>query len=818
MRKQLFLCVLCLIAIGHLAEASQFGRDGFSGNPQTNGGATCTACHASGATTPTLTLSGPSIVDAGSTHQYQLLLQDGPGVTGGVNVSASDALGVFASVNSDLSTVGKEISHTQPKPFADGQVGFTFTWTAPAHNGDLVLYAAGNSSNGLLDLLGDGIALDQLTVSVVNGNPPPPPPPPPPPAEATLEPFLSGLNRPVVIRHAGDERLFIVEQPGRIRIVESDGTLRSAPFLDIVTRVDDGGNEQGLLGLAFNPNYANNGFFYVYYTIDPGPGLDRSRISRFNVSSDPNSADALSELVLLEFEQPYGNHNGGDIHFGPDGYLYIASGDGGSGGDPQNYAQNPASLLGKILRIDVDVDGSGNTPDCGLTLGANYAIPVDNAFADGNGGAGCDEIWALGVRNPWRMSFDRATGDLWIADVGQGAVEEVDFISAGTSAGLNLGWRCYEGNDVFNLSGCNSNYLFPIHNARHSDGNCSITGGVVYRGVAEPSLYGRYFFSDFCNTAINALTRTGSGTMVEEAVPTGEIAQPVAFGENVNGEVFVASLTGTIYRLRSTDTDPEPVGESGILSVDQADSNEWHRVVYTQSYVDPVVVMGPPSFNGGQPTSLRVRNMSQTGFEFQIDEWDYLDQAHITETIGYLVIEKGTHVLADGRIIAAGQLSRNHQWASVTFDYSFAQPPVVIAQVATLVGGQTVTERLRNVTTVGFDIRLQEEEANDGFHLIETLNWIAFEPGTAPSVEANMLSSVTSAVTTFDFDQAYVEPPVVIADIQTFAGSNPATLRLTTRNTANASLFVEEEQSKDSEKAHIAEEVGYLLLKAGPIQ
>jgi glucose/arabinose dehydrogenase len=553
MRHWLALCVFGFAAQAHQADASQFGRDGFSGNPQTNGGSTCTACHAPGAATPTLTITGPATVDAGSTNLYQATLQGGPGVTGGVGVSASDAQGAFMNVNADLAPFGQEISHTMPKAFAGGQVSFSFEWTAPPYNGSVTLYGAGNSTNGLLNLLGDGIATDQLTVNVINGDPPPPPPPTPPPADAMLQQFTTGLTRPVVIRHAGDDRLFIVEQAGRIRIVESDGTLRTQAFLNITANVDDGGNEQGLLGLAFHPNYAGNGLFYVYYTRDPGPGLDRTRISRFSVSGDPDVADGSSEVVLMEFEQPYSNHNGGDIHFGPDNYLYIASGDGGSGGDPQNNGQNPNSPLGKILRIDVD--GGGGSPDCNLAGGMNYGVPLDNAFADGSGGAGCDEIWALGLRNPWRMSFDRVTGDMWIADVGQNAREEVNFIPAGTAAGLNLGWRCYEGNQPYNTGGCDGpgDYFNPIHTTRHTDGNCSITGGAVYRGASEPGLYGRYFFSDFCNTSIQTISRTGSGQIVEEAVPAGAVSQPVAFGEDRDGEMYVARLNspGTIYRIGS---------------------------------------------------------------------------------------------------------------------------------------------------------------------------------------------------------------------------------------------------------------------------
>jgi glucose/arabinose dehydrogenase len=544
-----------LLAWSTAADASRFGRDGFSGNPGTNGGATCTACHAPGASVPTVTISGPQTLDAETIAEYTVTIAGGPAVTGGLGVSSSGDAGSFEPVGSDVHVVGGEISHTQPKPFAKGAVSFRFRWRAPAYNGPVTLYAAGNSTNGQLNLLGDGIATRQFQVTVQNGDPEPPPPPPPPPSEAVLEPHASGLSQPVVITHAGDPRLFVVEQPGRIRVVD-DGNVLPAPFLDITDRVDDDGNEQGLLGLAFHPEYADNGHFYVNYTHDPaGSGLDRTRISRFTVGSNANVADPGSELVLMEFEQPFSNHNGGDIQFGPDGYLYIAVGDGGSGGDPQNNAQNPSTPLGKLLRIDVD--GGGGAPDCNLVAANRYGIPAENAYTDGDGGAGCDEIYALGLRNPWRIAFDALTGDLWIADVGQNEFEEINFVSAGTAAGLNFGWRCYEGDEPYNGAGCDDAYFPPLITTSHSGGNCSITGGRVYRGGSEPALSGRYFFTDFCNTAIRTITAHEGEPVVEDAIPAGAISQPVAFGEDVFGELYVASLTGAIYRVRATGDTPE---------------------------------------------------------------------------------------------------------------------------------------------------------------------------------------------------------------------------------------------------------------------
>ncbi|MBJ7575723.1 PQQ-dependent sugar dehydrogenase [Luteimonas sp. MC1828] len=550
MSKGLFrasIVAAILLAWSTAADASRFGRDGFSGNPGTNNGATCTACHAPGAALPTVTISGPQTLDANTIAEYTVTIAGGPGVTGGVGVSSSRAAGSFEAVGSDVHVVGTELSHTQPKAFAAGTVSFRFRWRAPAWNGPITLYAAGNSSNGQLSLLGDGIGTRQLTVNVQNGSAEPPPPQPPPPAAASLAIFATGLSQPVVITHAGDARLFVAEQPGRIRVIDN-GVVLPTPFLDITARVDDAGNEQGLLGLAFHPEYASNGYFYVNYIFDPPAStLDRTRISRFTVGANANVADPASEVVLMEFEQPYSNHNGGDLQFGPDGYLYIASGDGGSGGDPQNNAQNPGRPLGKLLRIDVD--GGGGTPDCNLVAANHYGIPPGNAYTDGDGGAGCDEIFALGLRNPWRIAFDAVTGNLWIADVGQSAREEINFVPAGTAAGLNFGWRCYEGDQPYNTAGCNGAYFAPLVTTSHSAGNCSITGGRVYRGSASPALAGRYFFTDYCNTAIRTVTFANGQPVVESPIPAGAVGQPVAFGEDVFGELYVASLTGTVYRI-----------------------------------------------------------------------------------------------------------------------------------------------------------------------------------------------------------------------------------------------------------------------------
>lgn len=356
-----------------------------------------------------------------------------------------------------------------------------------------------------------------------------------------LETFSTGFNAPINIKNAGDARLFVVERAGLIQIVNSDGSKNATPFLNINPSVSDSGGERGLLGLAFHPDYANNGFFYVNYINNN----NNSVISRF--SRDPSNddlADSSSELQLLTFTQPFSNHNGGDMAFGPDGYLYIASGDGGSGGDPGNRAQSLTTLLGKLLRIDVDASTNGT-----------YGIPPDNPFvADNNA---LDEIWAYGLRNPWRFSFDSDNGDLWIADVGQNAIEEIN-LTASTSAGLNYGWRCYEGNTVFDQSdNCpmDSSLTFPIANYSHSGNGvpkCSITGGYRYRGSAYPNFNGLYFFADFCSNEIGTLEQTATGWTMAFSSPFSGVGI-TTFGQDIEGELYVGGIqSGTIYKLVDT--------------------------------------------------------------------------------------------------------------------------------------------------------------------------------------------------------------------------------------------------------------------------
>lgn len=351
------------------------------------------------------------------------------------------------------------------------------------------------------------------------------------------------FSSPIGLEHAGDgtDRLYIVEQGGRLRIVENDPEATSAPvFLDLTDRVRSGG-EMGLLGLAFHPDYAENGYLYVNYTTT---GALRTRISRFSRFEDDDSkADPASEIVLLEFAQPYTNHNGGGITFGPDGYLYIAVGDGGSGGDPQGHGQNPGTLLGSVLRIDVDGEAEG-APDCGGE-GAGYTVP-ENALADGPGGA-CDEIFSYGLRNPWRISFDRETGELWAADVGQNAWEEINILEDGG----NFGWNVYEGNHCYSGPCDPEGFIFPVWEYSHALG-CSITGGYVYRGQGVPELVGKYVYGDYCSGRIWALSLEGLGGPHNEQLDVGTHGSLTSFGQDEAGELyFVRTSTGKVYVFRS---------------------------------------------------------------------------------------------------------------------------------------------------------------------------------------------------------------------------------------------------------------------------
>ena len=346
-----------------------------------------------------------------------------------------------------------------------------------------------------------------------------------------LEPVAGGLRSPIGLAHAGDGsgRLFVLEKAGVIRIIQ-DGQVLPQPFLDLTDRVGSSGSEQGLLGLAFHPEYASTGFFFVNYTNAAGDTV----VSRFRVTEDPNRADPTSEEVVLTQEQPASNHNGGHLAFGPDGYLYIGLGDGGGGGDTFGQGQNPHTWLGSMLRIDVN-----ELP---------YSVPPDNPFVGSPDGA--DEVWAYGLRNPWRYSFDRATNNLYIADVGQNMYEEVNVQPAESTGGENYGWPIMEGLHCYpegaNCDG--SGFVQPIAEYSHDFG-CSITGGYVYRGETFPAMQGVYFYGDFCSGIIWGLAVEGStsGESMQLADADTWIS---SFGEDEAGELYLADMSGgSVYQI-----------------------------------------------------------------------------------------------------------------------------------------------------------------------------------------------------------------------------------------------------------------------------
>jgi glucose/arabinose dehydrogenase len=345
-----------------------------------------------------------------------------------------------------------------------------------------------------------------------------------------LQEVARGLVRPLhLIAPAGDPRLFIVEQPGRIRIVEN-GQLLPTPFLDITARVRSTGNEQGLLSLAFHPRYGENGYFFVNYTDRSG----NTQVERYRVSGDRNRGDPASAKSILSVDQPYGNHNGGHTLFGPDGMLYIAMGDGGSGGDPRGHGQNLATLHGALLRIDVD-------------RGDPYAIPPDNPFATRANAR--PEIWGYGARNPWRIDFDAPEGLLYVADVGQNRWEEVHVVPM-DQPGINYGWARMEGRECFPPgSQCNREGLhIPQYVYPHPDG-CSITGGHVYRGQRIPSIVGHYFFGDYCAGWIRSFRYADGQISEEREWNLGDVGQVMSFGEDADGELYVMSMNGRVHRF-----------------------------------------------------------------------------------------------------------------------------------------------------------------------------------------------------------------------------------------------------------------------------
>jgi glucose/arabinose dehydrogenase len=349
-----------------------------------------------------------------------------------------------------------------------------------------------------------------------------------------IQSFATGFSSAVEIAHpANDARLFVVQQRGLIRILNANGTINITPFINLTSTVSASGSERGLLGLAFHPNYTSNGKFYVNYTrASDGATV----IAQYNVSTTNPNVSQTTGTVLLTIAQPYSNHNGGSIKFGPDGYLYIGMGDGGSAGDPENRSQNLTNNLGKMLRIDVDTT-------TGLL---NYGIPPTNPYV---GIIGNDEIWAIGVRNPWKFSFNRLNGDLWIADVGQNQIEEINKVVAPLPTGLNFGWRCYEGTLAYVTSGCVpiGSMTMPVAQYTHAEG-CSITGGYLYTGTLYPNFANKYFFADYCENRLGYVNASNIITYTPNFAGSNNFS---SFGEDINGELYVSNGS-TIFKIIDT--------------------------------------------------------------------------------------------------------------------------------------------------------------------------------------------------------------------------------------------------------------------------
>jgi glucose/arabinose dehydrogenase len=413
----------------------------------------------------------------------------------------------------------------------------------------------------------------------------------------TFRLYMSGFAQPVDIVNAddGSNRLFIVERGGTIRIIE-DSVVLPTPFLDISDSVITSGGEQGLLSLAFHPLYEENRMFFVYYTRVNGS----ITVARFFTNpANPYVADETTGNILLTIPKSASNHNGGKLNFGADGYLYFATGDGGGGGDPLNNAQNGNSLLGKMLRLNVD----------GIDTEPFYTIPEDNPFVDDPNVR--DEIWALGLRNPWRWSFDRQTYDLWLADVGQEQWEELNFRPAGATGGINYGWRCYEGFNAYNPTGCQpqSSYVSPIYAYAHNaQGGISVTGGYVYRGDEFPALRGYYLMSDFGSGHLWLVAPDGAGgwNVTRQASVQTNV---VSYGESESGRLFAATLNGNIYLVTAPPGAPLPVtlvsfqgqpGDGGVnLSWETSfeQNVKQFEVQYSENNIDFTVVGVVPALN-----------------------------------------------------------------------------------------------------------------------------------------------------------------------------------------------------------------------------
>ena len=453
--------------------------------------------------------------------------------------------------------------------------------------------------------------------------------------QIAIEERFTGFDRPVQLIHAGDGsgRLFVVEQEGRIKVI-SAGQVLAEPFLDIASRVSCCG-ERGLLGLAFPPGYPVSAKVYVNYTDTAGDTV----VSRFAVGSNPNRADPASEEVLLTIDQPFANHNGGQLAFGPDGYLYIGAGDGGSGGDPNNNAQNPLSLLGKLLRIDV------NTGD------ASYRIPPSNPFTASPGHR--PEIWALGLRNPWRFAFDSRTGDLFIADVGQNSYEEVNVQPASSRGGENYGWRVMEGLHCFNPDPCDpTGLVLPVVEYDHSLG-CSITGGQVYRGARWPRLDGVYLYGDYCSGRIWGLRRTAVGWEHQQLADT-DLAIS-AFGVDELGVVHVVDhSSGGLYALTDPAVEePERLVVPAVAHVTGAGGTQWRNDLAVLNPNGQDAALTLVFHGGGSELSVEAGLPAETSIEWRDVLVSLFGLAGDAQAAGSLEILSDVPVIATARSYAA---------------------------------------------------------------------------------------------------------------------------------------------------------------------
>ena len=405
------------------------------------------------------------------------------------------------------------------------------------------------------------------------------------PARIALHSWATGLDEPVWLTNAGDSRLFVVQRKGTIKIITDSMQVLSTPFLNITSLVNSNQNEQGLLSMAFDPDYATNGYFYVYYIHGSGSGT--SRISRFHVSADANVADPASEVILYTVTQPFWNHNGGCLQFGPDGYMYCGFGDGGSGNDPNGNGQNFGTVLGSMIRVDVSQHGS------------TFDIPLDNPWVSTQDTL--PELWAKGLRNPWRYTFDRLTGDMWIGDVGQNTWEEVDFWPAGDNSGPNFGWRCREGfvaTPGVSQAGCAASgpFVEPVAAFNHTtEGWCAVIGGYVYRGPSFPHLYGKYMFTDYCN---GDFLTFGANNDVDTLLMTSNFGYS-AFGEDMAGEMYITDVeNNNVKKIVDACPMPDPVISFDGQTLTSTIANGWQWVLNGSAITGATAQSYVPQANG----------------------------------------------------------------------------------------------------------------------------------------------------------------------------------------------------------------------------